>query len=682
MSKTMSRRSFLKGAAAAAVTTAFMGLEAAAESTTEATGAKYTPGTYTATAPGMESDVTVTMTFDETSITDVVIDVSGETEGVGAAAGEPMAEAILASQSIDVDGVSGATVTSEAIKTAAADCVRQAGGTVVTVSGAAEETDAAADTQSSEIHWPVNEPEENYNPVAAGEGTIAYEADPIDESLVIDEQDIDVLVCGLGPAGFAATLSCAEHGLKTVAVEKNDTGLINSMTIGGITDRIHKMYGIEFDKKEIMDEAILKSGYRASQDVYRKMIEIQEEGVNWWLDQFPFADEDYKLTFFGYSGVEFPDFVDKYDVTARDHSWNTSINIPFPSTTAERMYLEERCVTAGATLYFETPVVQLITDDDGNVTGAYAKNADGYIKFNTAKGVVLATGGYEHNLAKLKECCRPRDLQLIAWLTFARNCTGDGHEMAKAIGAMEDEYPHPLMLDPMQLMPYVRVNAQGKRFIGEFETYDHLAAAMQAQYGGYDYFLTDANVMEAVEKMWSPSTSAYGPKEVWAGAATSENALKADTLEELADLMGVPQDTFVETINHWNEMCDAGEDTDYGYPGQYMHRIDTAPFYATKEMAEALATSGGLQVTENAQVLNTKNQPIGGLYALGNTMGSMFTNTYPHSMNCLSHTRCAVFGYYVGKLLSDGAEVNNPAPGEIPNPDGEAAEAATEAATE
>ena len=274
------------------------------------------------------------------------------------------------------------------------------------------------------------------------------------------------------------------------------------------------------------------------------------------------------------------------------------------------------------------------------------------MKFNTAKGVVLATGGYEHNLKKLKECCRPRDLQLCAGLTYARNCTGDGHEMAKAIGAMEDEYPHPLMLDPMQLMPYVRVNSNGVRFIGEYETYDHLASAIQTQYGGYDYFITDANVNEAVDKMWSPSSSCYGPKEVWAGAATSPNALVADSLEELAGLMGVPVDAFVATIEHWNEMCDAGEDTDFGYPGQYMHRIDTAPFYATREMAESLATSGGLQVNEYSQVLNTQKLPIEGLYALGNTSGSMFYGTYPHSMNCLSHTRCVVFGYNVGKTLA------------------------------
>ena len=100
--------------------------------------------------------------------------------------------------------------------------------------------------------------------------------------------------------------------------------------------------------------------------------------------------------------------------------------------------------------------------------------------------------------------------------------------------------------------------------------------------------------MEAVDAMWSPSSSCYGPKEVWAGAATSDNALVADTLEDLAELMGVPADNFVATIERWNEMCDVGADTDFGYPGEHMNRIDTAPFYATKEMAESLATSGGL----------------------------------------------------------------------------------------
>ena len=640
--KILSRRSFLKGAAAAAFSTAFVGIA----NMPGAAAATYTPGTYTASAKGINGPVTVTATFDETSIVDVVLDVSGETPAIGGAAGEDLREQILSVQGPQIDGVSGATMTSNAVKEALVDCINQAGGNAVM----AEPVQEAEDDTASGIKWPQCEPE--YTPVAAGEGKIAFEPDPIDESAVIEERDVDVLICGLGPAGFAATLSCAQRGLKTVVLEKNDTGTINSSTIGGLHDRIHKMYGVEFDQEEWIGEAMVKNSFRGNQDIYRQFLKIDGEAVNWWLDQMPFKDEDYPLTFFGYSGKEF-DFREPYDVTARDHSWNTSINIPFESPTAMRDYLTERVLEAGAEILFETPVVQLVADENGNVVGAYGKNADGYIKFNVAKGVVLSTGGYEHNLKKLKECCRPRDLQLCGWLTYARNCTGDGHEMAKAIGGMEDEYPHPLMLDPMQLMPYVRVNHQGKRFIGEYETYDHLASAMQSQYGGFDYFITDANVMEAVDAMWSPSSSCYGPKEVWAGAATSPDALVADTLEELAEKMGVPVDSFVATINRWNEMCDAGKDEDFGYPAEHMHRIDTAPFYATREMAESLATSGGLQINEYSQVLNTSGVPIEGLYALGNTSGSMFFGTYPHSMNCLSHTRCITFGWQVGKTLSE-----------------------------
>ena len=131
-----------------------------------------------------------------------------------------------------------------------------------------------------------------------------------------------------------------------------------------------------------------------------------------------------------------------------------------------------------------------------------------------------------------------------------------------------------------------------------------------------------------------------------------QNALTADTLEELAEKMGVPVDAFVASIEHWNEMCDAGEDSDFHFPGRMMHRIDTAPFYATKEMASCLCTAGGLQITPSSEVLDTSAQPIPGLYAIGNVSGSMFSGTYPHNENCLSHSRCVTFGYNIAKTLA------------------------------
>ena len=103
----------------------------------------------------------------------------------------------------------------------------------------------------------------------------------------------------------------------------------------------------------------------------------------------------------------------------------------------------------------------------------------------------------------------------------------------------------------------------------------------------------------------------------------------------------------------------AGADTDFGYPGAQMHRIDTPPYYTTREMAMALTTCGGLQIDEYSRVLNTRSQPIGGLYAIGNVSGSMLNGTYPHSMNCLSHTRCVVFGYLTGKTLTEAPRMDD-----------------------
>lgn len=480
---------------------------------------------------------------------------------------------------------------------------------------------------------------------AKNKGEIAFVSEPITE--FVKTEQVDVLVCGQGPSGMAAALSCAEHGLKVAAVEKGEAPTYRSPTMGGFKDRIHQKFGVEFDMKQWMDDAMVNSCYRGSQAIYQKLIDTSDEAVNWFLDQLGQPDEAYFLTF---NAGDFKDFNAPYDELSLSRSWNTSINLPMAPKDAAAI-LQQKLADAGVTVQFSTPVVQLIKAE-GKVTGAVVKTADGYVKYETAKGVVIATGGYEYNPDKLNACCRPRDLALSGWMNATMTNTGDGHEMAKAVGAMEDEYPHPLMLDPQQLMPFLRVNKLGKRFTPEYEAYNHLSNAIQSQPGAYDFYIVDGNCAAIVDSIWTPSSGCYAPKEVWIGAATSDNALKADTLEELAKLMGVDEAVFVETINRWNEMCDAGEDTDFHFPGKMMHKIDTAPFYANKEMAEALCTAGGLQITPNSEVLDQTGNPIPGLYAIGNASGSMFSGTYPHNQNCLSHSRCITFGYNIGKTLS------------------------------
>lgn len=513
-----------------------------------------------------------------------------------------------------------------------------AGGDAMAATGAMQTTDP------SKAVWPVVEEVEVGS---AGEGEIAFVAEPIAADEITATHDVDVVVCGLGPAGDAAALACAEQGLKVVAVEKQNRGNYNSATIGGTNSKLHEHWGMTYDTDAWIADAMVDNAFQGDMTLFKHFLEKNGEAVDWYISHFDNQNlDDYPLTF---AAGDFPDFRDEWDKTALSRSWNTSLNLPYPPGELADI-LAGILTDAGVEIRFNTPACQLVTDDAGKVTGIIVKGEGGYEQYNCAKGVVLATGGYEFNQQMLKERCRPRGVP-GAWLTGAFGNTGDGLQMGIAVGAAEDEFPQPIMLDPEQLMPYLRVNKLGKRFTPEYEPYGHLAMAIQAQPGTYDFYVVDGAIGEKIDKIWTPSSSCYGPKEVWVGAATSENALKADTLEELAELMEVPADEFVATINRWNEMAAAGKDEDFNFPGEMMMTIDTPPFYATKEHADGLCTAGGLLVDTACRVLDKERQPIEGLFAAGIVSGGMFYNTYPHNLNCLSHTRNCLMGYTIGQVL-------------------------------
>lgn len=503
-------------------------------------------------------------------------------------------------------------------------------------------------TDPSKAVWPVVE---EVTVGSAGEGAIAFVAEPIAEDEIVATYDVDVVVCGLGPAGDAAALSCAEQGLNVVAVEKQSHGNYNSATIGGTNSKIHEHWGMTYDTDAWIADAMIDNAFQGDMKLFKHFLENNGEAVDWYISHFDNQNfDDYPLTF---AAGDFPDFRDEWDKTSLSRSWNTSINLPYVPAELPGI-LAGMLTDAGVEIRYETPACQLIIDDSGAVTGVIVKSADGYEQYNCAKGVVLATGGYEFNEQMLKERCRPRSVP-GSWLTIATGNTGDGHQMGLAVGAAEDEFPQSIMLDPEQLMPYVRVNKLGERFTPEYEPYGHLALAIQAQPGTYDYYIVDSAIEEKIDKIWTPSSSCYGPKEAWCSAATSDRALVADTLEELAELMEVPANKFVATIEHWNEMAAAGKDDDFNFPGEMMMTIDTPPYYATKEYADGLCTTGGLLVDTECRVLNKDREPIPGLFAAGLTSGGMFYNTYPHNLNCLSHTRNCLMGYTIGKVLGEQA---------------------------
>lgn len=509
----------------------------------------------------------------------------------------------------------------------------------------AEVSGSMQTTDPRKAVWPVVEEVEIH---AAGEGKIAYVAEEISESDIVATHEVDVVVCGLGPAGDAAALRCAEMGLRTVAVEKQNRGNYNSATIGGTNSQLHKHWGMEYDTDAWISDAMIDCAFQGDMELYKHWLEANGEAVDWYISHFDNQNlDDYPLTF---AAGDFPDFRDQYDKTSLSRSWNTSLNLPYVPKDLPDI-LAKAITDAGAEIRFNTPAVKL-TVDSGRVSGVIVKSEQGYERYVCARGVVLATGGYEWNEQMLKERCRPRGVP-GHWLTGAMGNTGDGHMMALEVGAGEDDFPQAIMLDPEQLMPYLRVNKLGVRFAPEYEPYGHLAMSIQAQPGTFDYYIVDGALSEKIDKVWTPSSSCYGPKEVWIEAATKTD-MKADTLEELADLMEVPRDAFVATIKRWNDMAQAGKDEDFNFPGSMMMTIDTPPFYATKEYADGLCTAGGVLVNTKCQVLTRDRVPIEGLYAAGLTSGGMFYNTYPHNLNCLSHTRNCLMGYTIGNVLAQG----------------------------
>lgn len=499
-------------------------------------------------------------------------------------------------------------------------------------------------TDPAKAVWPVVEEVEVGS---AGEGVVAFVAEPIAADEIVATHDVDVVVCGLGPAGDAAALACAEQGLKTVAVEKQNRGNYNSATIGGTNSELHKFWGMEYDTTEWMSDAMIGCSFQADMTLYQHYLEKNGEAVNWYISHFDNQDfNDYPLTF---AAGDFPDFREQYDPTALSRSWNTSLNLPYPSGRAGR--------------HSRWHPHRGRRRDPLRDPGLPAGGRRGGLRDRRhreerrrVRAVQLRQGRRAgHRRLRVQPADAERALppaQRAGPLAHRRlRQHGDGLQMGVAVGAAEDEFPQSIMLDPEQLMPFVRVNKLGKRFTPEYDPYGQLAMAIQYQPGTYDFYIVDSALDTKIDKIWTPSSSCYGPKEQWVAAAQSENAFKADTLEELAELMEVPADTFVETINHWNEMCAAGADTDFDMPGSMMMTIDQPPFYATKEFADGLCTTGGLIVDTECRVLDKDRQPIEGLFAAGIVSGGMFYNTYPHHLNCLSHTRNCLMGYTIGQVL-------------------------------
>ena len=678
----ISRKGFLKVAVAAAMSGVTAGALAAcnsaASSSTAASGdAIYTAGTYTGTATGI-GEVKVTMTFSETAITEVVIDASNETESIGGVAAPTLQEAIMAAQGTEIDNISGATVTTNAVKKAAASCIEQAMG--VKADGA--DGSAAA----SENDWLGTEPE-------------------IDESKVTKTVDVDVAVVGCGVAGVAAVRSIAEDGGKVAAFEKADGPQCRSGEYAVINGNVQAKWGRNTWTREQIDEIVdshmVESTYRCKRSIMSKWAHNIGDAFDWWVEANP--DLYYAET----TRSAIPDenannfLIPIFYPLPENYDWKQE---RFPCYPTSVEFLPNQSVTVNANMQkavdtgnvetFYGCFVEKLIMEDGRCVGLYARDAatGEYIKCNAAKGVILSTGDYSQNTKMLQHFC-PEVIENNIQCLFTNvdvegsfTNQGDGIQLGMWAGAQVQQSHAPMIhhmgggadlsgVGVMGNAGFLNLDLNGKRFMNEDLPGQQLENQIELQKNRESWQIFDSNWPQQLPYMPAAhggacyyedyASEAEGPKNNTTyrnykspyqleAAVADGRAVKADTLEELVTKIypddTAAQQTALESIQRYNQLAKDGYDEDFHKPASRMWALENGPFYADKfTTALLLVCIGGLESDENCHTFDADRNVIPGLYVAGNVQGNRFATEYPIGLKGVSHSMAMYYGYVAGK---------------------------------
>ena len=660
----ISRKGFLKIAAAAAMSGVTAGAlaacNAASTSTAASSGAAgtYTPGTYTGTAEGISSTVKVTMTFSDSAVTDVVVDTSGETASFGAAAADELREQLLAAGSAEIDGVSGSTITSDAVKKAAKSCFAQAKGEAVVSSVQLPTGD--------ETDWLGKEPD-------------------IDEAAITETVDTDILIVGAGNGGMFAAAYAAANGLNFRVIEQNANVQDTRHWYGAIDTAAAKAAGEKpADRAKLLseisryasgkcDQRVVKTWINESAAMHDFMRSILEDKYGWVCDFTSGSEAAWP--------AENAEHNTDYLFPVQEHNYMASER---ESGLARNELLLQYIQELGYDVDFKTSLAKLEKNSDGRITGVIAQSTedDHFIRYNANQGVLLACGGFPGN-PYMMEQLDPLGTSVTTACSYSPADKGYGIRAAVWAGANLDKEAAPMLFDrgivapgvdagymdsdsafggkafPGKIrqynpgtQPFLKVNRNGERFANESCPYNDIVYAAAHQPGRVYAQICDANILEDAKRFHTIGCSAQtrngGEKYIQGkmDEAIEAGALfKCDTLDELADKMGftgAAKDTFLATVERYNELYDKQNDEDFGKPAYRLSAIRTAPFYGCWLGASLLTTEQGIAINEKGQALDTNNQPMEGLYITGDMSGSFFANNYP----------CLMAGVAMGRTLT------------------------------
>ncbi|NLY85309.1 MAG: flavocytochrome c [Tissierellia bacterium] len=556
----------------------------------------FNPGTYTGEGQGL-SKIKVEVTVTEDKITDIKVVEHNETPGVGDVALEQIPAEIIEYQSLGVDIVAGATMSSNGIIEAITQALEKAGADIA----ALKKVPAKTVTKTGE--------------------TI--------------EKETDVVVIGAGGAGLAAAVSAHQNGAEVIVLEKmpkvGGNTIISGAAYNAVDPKRQQLQGIEDSVDKHFQQTYEGGDKLGKPELIRILVENAYPALE-WLESM---------------GMEFTDEV----FTVLGGLWPRAHKPVEPLGTGYiKTYMNYIDNNSGIEVLLNTRATELIKEND-RVVGVKAETPEGNLIVRARNGVVLATGGFSANVEMREEYNKIWPSLKNLKTTNHPGATGDGIAMAKAVGA------NLIDMEQIQLLPMgdpetgslsgnieqavenrIFVNKQGKRFVDEGARRDVMTQALFEQEDAFMWVILDS-------KNYPTGDVKNNFNETIDELVAAGRAYKADTLEDLAKQIGVDPDNLVEAVNKFNEAVETGGPDEFGRT-LFQWKIDTPPFYAGARVPTVHHTMGGVEINEKAQVLDVNGNVIPGLYAAGEVTGGI------HGSNRLGGNALAditVFGRIAGE---------------------------------
>ena len=493
--------------------------------------------------------------------------------------------------------------------------------------------------------------------------------EPITE--FVAEETADIVVVGAGIAGCVATQSAVESGASVICIEKFGKPTAHGSDVGAINSIVQEREGVRVDPLEAARLIYGWSQQQANYNLIRIWADRSGEVLSHYVRMAEARGYTVRINSRLTARADWYDLEEKYRMFRTAHLFDIPEGSDLPARRWGAAYLVDVVFAdaqeRGARFLFNTPAEQLIKEN-GRVAGVIARGENGFIRINARRGVILATGGITDN-DEMKECFCPISLRVDKVENFPKGGNmGDGLVMGRWIGAAFSRcYPAPIIhpvnlsvLGPGMASSWLIVDRYGRRFMNETAFEPMVTNARLNAPGNIAWTIWDADYLEHFRKQEPDKFSAL-PADVAEqveACVESGEYVRADLLAELADAIGVPANNLEATVARYNELVDSGVDEDFGVPERFLSPCRRGPFYATKISAWLLTLPYGLHVDDNSQVCTEDDDPIPGLYAVGNVQGDYWANSYPVTCPGSSHGRSVCFGRLVGCALAHGENLD------------------------